>query len=77
MTLILPCAPGARERHPAVGGGTVTLGRTTHREGPVDDRRAARRLRVYVEQARMTDGILLPEPWEIDVPLARITPRRG
>lgn len=33
--------------------------------------------RVYVEQARMTDGILLPEPWEIDVPLARITPRRA
>ncbi|MEH1054545.1 hypothetical protein V6U89_04950 [Micromonospora sp. CPCC 206171] len=30
--------------------------------------------RVYVEQARMTDGILLPEPWEIDVPLARIIP---
>ncbi|WBB74371.1 Uma2 family endonuclease [Micromonospora sp. WMMD1128] len=30
---------------------------------------------VYVEQARMTDGILLPEPWEIDIPLARITPR--
>lgn len=31
--------------------------------------------RVYVEQARMTDGILVPEPWEIDIPLARITPR--
>ncbi|SBT47959.1 Uma2 family endonuclease [Micromonospora auratinigra] len=30
---------------------------------------------VYVEQARMTDGILLPEPWEMDIPLARITPR--
>ncbi|MEU6074460.1 Uma2 family endonuclease [Micromonospora sp. NPDC047074] len=31
--------------------------------------------RVYVEQARMTDGILVPEPWEIDIPLGRITPR--
>ncbi|SCL64186.1 Endonuclease, Uma2 family (restriction endonuclease fold) [Micromonospora citrea] len=31
--------------------------------------------RVYVEQARMTDGILVPEPWEIDIPLSRITPR--
>ncbi|TDB72184.1 Uma2 family endonuclease [Micromonospora sp. KC721] len=30
---------------------------------------------IYVEQARMTDGILLPEPWEMDIPLARITPR--
>ena len=30
---------------------------------------------VYVQQARMTDGILLPEPWEIDVPLERLTPR--
>lgn len=31
---------------------------------------------VYIEQARLTDGILLPEPWEIDIPLDRITPRR-
>ncbi|MER7439578.1 Uma2 family endonuclease [Micromonospora avicenniae] len=31
--------------------------------------------RIYVEKARMTDGILLPEPWEIDIPLSRITPR--
>lgn len=31
--------------------------------------------RIYVEQARMTDGVLLPEPWEIDIPLSRITPR--
>ncbi|MGB2568446.1 Uma2 family endonuclease [Micromonospora citrea] len=31
---------------------------------------------VYVEAARMTDGILLPEPWEMDIPLSRITPRR-
>ncbi|WP_256371310.1 hypothetical protein [Micromonospora sp. 15K316] len=31
--------------------------------------------RIYVETARMPDGILLPEPWEIDIPLARITPR--
>jgi Uma2 family endonuclease len=31
---------------------------------------------VYVEQARLTDGILLPEPWEIDIPLHRLTPRR-
>ncbi|MEV4810564.1 Uma2 family endonuclease [Micromonospora avicenniae] len=30
---------------------------------------------IYVETARMTDGILLPEPWEIDIPLSRITPR--
>ncbi|MEU8259867.1 hypothetical protein AB0C02_04495 [Micromonospora sp. NPDC048999] len=31
--------------------------------------------RIYVEQARMPDGILLPEPWENDIPLDRITPR--
>ncbi|MEU5564023.1 Uma2 family endonuclease [Micromonospora musae] len=31
--------------------------------------------RSYVEKARMTDGILLPEPWEIDIPLSRISPR--
>ncbi|MEH0984585.1 Uma2 family endonuclease [Micromonospora sp. CPCC 205556] len=31
--------------------------------------------RVYVERARMTDGILLPEPWEMDIPLSRLTPR--
>lgn len=31
---------------------------------------------VYVEQARLTDGILVPEPWEIDIPLDRITPRQ-
>ncbi|MEV1147103.1 Uma2 family endonuclease [Micromonospora sp. NPDC049799] len=30
---------------------------------------------IYVETARMPDGILLPEPWEMDIPLARITPR--
>ncbi len=30
---------------------------------------------VYVEQARLTDGILVPEPWEMNIPLARITPR--
>ncbi len=30
---------------------------------------------VYVRQARMTDGALPPEPWEIDVPLERLTPR--
>lgn len=30
---------------------------------------------VYVEQARLTDGILVPEPWEMDIPLERITPR--
>ncbi|MEU8215682.1 Uma2 family endonuclease [Micromonospora taraxaci] len=30
---------------------------------------------VYVEQARLTDGILVPEPWEMDIPLDRITPR--
>ncbi|MFI7578579.1 Uma2 family endonuclease [Micromonospora sp. NPDC049497] len=30
---------------------------------------------IYVETTRMPDGILLPEPWEMDIPLARITPR--
>ncbi|MBM7491012.1 Uma2 family endonuclease [Micromonospora luteifusca] len=30
---------------------------------------------VYVEQARMTDGILVPEPWEMDIPPERFTPR--
>ncbi|MEH1100622.1 hypothetical protein [Micromonospora sp. CPCC 205561] len=30
--------------------------------------------RVHVEQARMTDGVV-PEPWEIDIPPGRITPR--
>ncbi|MEU8328039.1 hypothetical protein [Micromonospora sp. NPDC048839] len=30
---------------------------------------------VYVEQARLTDGILVPEPWEMDISLERITPR--
>ncbi len=31
--------------------------------------------RVYVEHARMPAGILVADPWEIDIPLARITPR--
>ncbi|GIJ21581.1 Uma2 family endonuclease [Micromonospora lutea] len=31
--------------------------------------------RVYVEHARMSDGILLADPWEMDIPLDRITPR--
>ncbi|MFG2048832.1 hypothetical protein ACGFIW_15545 [Micromonospora sp. NPDC048935] len=28
---------------------------------------------VYVEQARTTDGILVPEPWEMDIPSERFT----
>lgn len=30
----------------------------------------------YVAQAEQSDGILVAEPWEIDIPLARITPRQ-
>ncbi|HEX8628209.1 MAG TPA: Uma2 family endonuclease, partial [Catenuloplanes sp.] len=30
----------------------------------------------YVERAEQADGIRLAQPWEIDIPLSRLTPRQ-
>ncbi|MGK5674056.1 hypothetical protein ACSNOB_14575 [Micromonospora sp. URMC 106] len=46
---------------------TEKSGRACHKLDPAK--------RVYVGQARMTDGILVPEPWEIGIRLSGITPR--
>jgi hypothetical protein len=54
MPPILPCAPGARDHHPAL-------------TGPVNE--------VYPETGRWTKFVDTGDPFSVNLPVERITPR--